>query len=176
MESYGHAVGAGQGPHHTVTRLDDPLGAGQDRTIRIWSLPAALTAASGNALGRGNSSAAAAAVARQARRAALPREAVRIRGLSSSVVAADFTEDGGRVVALLARHQLGLWDALKGTPMCSWDFMPVDAAAHAASPWRTGSLALTRALNAAVVADSAGNTFTFALLAITSASVDADDC
>jgi hypothetical protein len=59
-----------------------------------------------------------------------------------------------------------VWHATEGIPLAWWEFMPFDPEMYGDAVWRTALLSLTSVLNAAIVSDTAGNTFTFALLGI----------
>ncbi len=67
-----------------------------------------------------------------------PVEILRIQNLSTTVVCADFTEDGTRIVAMLAGRQVWVWHATKGTALVWWQFSPFDSDVFANSMWRTG--------------------------------------
>jgi hypothetical protein len=65
-------------------------------------------------------------------------EILRIQDLQSSVVAADFTEDGSRVIGLLAGKQVFVWHATTGVALIWWLFSPFDHHTYGESLWRTG--------------------------------------
>jgi hypothetical protein len=96
-----------------------------------------------------------------------PVEVVRIQNIQTTVLACDFTEAGTRVVGVLAGRQVYVWHATEGTPMCWWEFLPFDADYYRNALWRTALLSLTEALNAVIVTDGAGNTFTLSLVGLT---------
>jgi hypothetical protein len=114
----------------------------QDQTIRVW------------------------AFSKHGFKSALPQESVRIRGLNSSAICVGFTHDGMRIVAVLSGRKVCVWHAVKGSPVCHWEFCPFDGEAFSNAVWKSGALALTENINTAIVSDSTGNTCTFALLAI----------
>jgi hypothetical protein len=108
-------------------------------------------------------------------KSALPQESVRIRGLNSTAISAGFTHDCMRIVAVLSGRKVCVWHADKGSPLCHWEFCPFDEETFSNAVWKSGSLALTENLNTAIVSDSAGNTCTFALLAICAPKIDHAD-
>ena len=57
----------------------------------------------------------------------------------STVIAADFSEDGSRVVGVLAGKQIFVWHATTGTALIWWQFSPFDTTVFADSLWRTGT-------------------------------------
>jgi len=136
----------------TAVAFDSPglkmLSGSDDSTIRVWELPYKVT-------GR-----------------TPPVEIVRIRSIKSTVLTTDFTDDGTRVVGVLQARKIYVWHATEGTPLCWWQFMPFDPALYGDALWRTALLSLTDVLNAVVVGDTGGNTFTFALLGITNPNAE----
>ena len=94
--------------------------------------------------------------------------------LKSSPICVGFTNDDHCIVALLSGLEVCVWNSAKGTPLCQWEFCPFDEEAFENSVWKSGFLALNSSHNAAIVSDSAGNTCTFALLAISPAKEETE--
>lgn len=80
-----------------------------------------------------------------------------------------------RIVAVLSGRKVCVWHSVKGLPLFQWEFCPFDEEAFSNAVWKSGSLALTENLNTAIVSDSAGNSCTFALLAICAPKTEHED-
>ena len=90
-------------------------------------------------------------------------ETLRIQKVKSRVLAVDFMSCGKKLVGVVARREIYVWHALKGSLLHLWEFNPFLEQVEDKTRWRTASLALTSSLNALIVTDTTGSTLSYTM-------------